>query len=517
MKRRLTYIMVCLLLTQFNLVFADWTSVAPGIDYQQFLTYVPPGPTNVYVTRMHRDSTNCVIDTILAQGRLNKTGLASGREVLSSMVNRYQDTINYWGSTTSYVQYWGPRTQIVAAINGDYFNPTTGVPSGGQIIGGWFAKRFPEYGGNSGFFWKLNRTCYLGGNVRNGDAPSVFEQLVSFGGNSATITKLNTTRSTNDLVLYTPQYGPYTYTDNNGTEVLVQMVQPNLSFPQRTWFALGTVSQIRPNAGSTPIPFDSVVFSGHGTAASYLNSQCTVGQEVRVYMHIKDWGISTSEKWNIPAPLPYDQDWGKVYASIGGAVYIVVSSKPWFDNWSETQYTIRRPRTAVAFNSSYLYFVVVDGDRPGTNEGMLFTELAKFCVDTLQAEFAIAQDGGGSSELWVNGQVKNNPSDGTERAVANGYVMAIILPMSKTSTYSTGDKVMAKTNAEVRLGPGTNYAVIATAPSGITGRIVSHSINGIYATGKNWWKWKFADTEGWTAEENLEYVPAGKINDWKKY
>ncbi|MFB3895235.1 MAG: phosphodiester glycosidase family protein [bacterium] len=496
---------------------AAWEIVVPGIEYQQFLTYVPPGPTNVYVTRMHRDSTNCIIDSMIAQGRLCKTGLSSGRETVSGMVSRYQDTINYWGSTTSYSQYWGPRTQIIAAINGDFFNTSSGVPAGGQFIGGWFAKRFSEYGGNSGFVWKFNRTCFLGGNVRNGDAPGVFQQLVAFGSSTATITKLNTTRGTNELVLYTPQYGPSTYTDSNGTEVLVRMTQPNLSFPQHTWYALGTVVQVIPNGGSTPIPFDHVVFSGNGTQAAYLYSQCPIGQEVRIYMHIKDWGVSTSENPYIPAALPYDPDWGKTYASIGGSVYCVVSSKPWFNNWSETQYTIRRPRTAVAFNSTYIYFVVVDGDNPGTNEGMLFTELANFCVDTLNAEFAMAQDGGGSSELWVNGQVKNNPSDGSERAVANGYVMAVVLPMSKTSTFRTGDKVMAKSNAAIRLGPGTNFDTLTTAPIGTIGSIIGHSCNGVLAKGTNWWKWKYGSTEGWTAETSLEYVPAGKINNWDKY
>ncbi|MDI6784846.1 MAG: phosphodiester glycosidase family protein, partial [bacterium] len=146
-----------------------------------------------------------------------------------------------------------------------------------------------------------------------------------------------------------------------------------------------------------------------------------------------------------------------------------------------------------------------------------YTELGNFCKDTLGAEFAVAEDGGGSSTLWVDGQVKNSPSDGSERYVANGLMMVNVIPMSKTSTFFAGNKVMAKTDAEVRLGPGTNYAVTAIVPTGMVGKIVAHSVNGVYAKGKYWWKWKYANVEGWTAEENLEYVPAGRIKDWDKY
>ncbi|MDI6784902.1 MAG: hypothetical protein QME64_12530, partial [bacterium] len=266
------------------------------------------------------------------------------------MANRYNDTINYWGEGT--VNYWGNRSQVIAAINGDGYLWSVGTTYGGQIIDGWFAKRFMEYNG-SGFVWKLNRSCFMGGNVRNGDVAGKASQLVAFAQSTATISRVNWTRGTNDLIIYTPQYGPHTYTDTTGTEVLVQMTKPNLSFPEGTSFARGTVIQIRIGLGSTPIPFDSVVFSGNGTKASYLNSQCTVGQEVRVYMHIQDYGTEGAIK------LPNDQDWGKAYASIGGGPYCVISSQVPSSDWGNDP--TRHPRTALAFNVTYVYFVVVDG------------------------------------------------------------------------------------------------------------------------------------------------------------
>jgi hypothetical protein len=503
LKKHIILMTLIGLISSFSsIALADWIPVGSGIDYS---AYTIAGPVRVFVTRMSRASTNCIIDSSIAQGRLNKSGLASPRETVTGMANRYNDTINFWGEGT--VNYWGNRSQVIAAINGDYWD-TAGytLPQSGQIQGGWFTKRFIEYSGGSGFVWKLNRTCFLGGNLRNGEAAySACVQLVSFAGSTDTINSVNTTRGTNDLAIYTPQYGPNTFTNNSGVEVLVKMDRPNLPYPSGTSYARGTVMQVRRGLGSTPIPFDHVVFSGHGTKTTLLN-QLSPGQEVRVYMHMRDYGTTT---W---IPLPNDQDWGKTYASIGGAVYCVISSSPFSDNTSKYEYTVRDPRTCVAFNATYVYFLVVDG-RTANSIGMTFAELGTFCVDSLQAEFAIAEDGGGSSALWVNGEIKNHPSDGSERATNNGLMMINVLPMSKSSTVPIGGYIVTSTNnIAVRLGPGTNYDTITTLPIWTQCTILSHSLNGIYAKGKYWWKCQVGNIEGWIAEELIEFIPIELID-----
>ncbi|MFB3895236.1 MAG: phosphodiester glycosidase family protein [bacterium] len=490
-----------------NISLADWANIGPGFDYQEFYYSIPIGQTTVYVARMSRASTNCVIDSMIAQGRFNKTGLVSTRETVSGMANRYDDTINFWGTVSSKGAYNGTRTQVIAAINGDYWDTTNNyLPQSGQVQSGWFCKRFQEYTGGSGYVYKgNNRSLFLGGNVRNGEVPNQVAQLVAFTVSTATITHVNTIRGTNELIIYTPQYGPSTYTDDSGVEVVVQMVRPNVPFPIGTSYSLGSIIQIRSHLGSTPIPFDSVVFSGHGNKTTLL-SQCTLGQSVRVYMHIKDYGTSGTPS------LPNDQDWGQAYSSIGGAVYCVVSSIPWSDNSSKSEYVARRGRTAIAFNSTYAYFVVVDGGQYWEDHGMQFSELGSFCVDSLQAEYAIAEDGGGSSAIWINGVIKNHPSDGSERATTNGLMMVNVLPMSKTSTYISGSFVVSTTSITVRLGPGTNYAVVTTLPKWTQGIIGLHSFNGVYATGKNWWKCQFGSTEGWVEETLVIQIPVQLID-----
>lgn len=62
-------------------------------------------------------------------------------------------------------------------------------------------------------------------------------------------------------------------------------------------------------------------------------------------------------------------------------------------------------------------FVVVDG-RSSTSAGVTMSELAQIMVD-LGATTAYNLDGGGSSEMWFNGEVVNSPSNGGERATSD--------------------------------------------------------------------------------------------------
>lgn len=82
--------------------------------------------------------------------------------------------------------------------------------------------------------------------------------------------------------------------------------------------------------------------------------------------------------------------------------------------------TTRHPRTAAGFSQDgrTLVLAVVDG-RTSLSVGMTCVELAAL-MDELGAWNAINFDGGGSTTMWVSGLgVLNDPSDGSERTVAN--------------------------------------------------------------------------------------------------
>jgi len=78
-----------------------------------------------------------------------------------------------------------------------------------------------------------------------------------------------------------------------------------------------------------------------------------------------------------------------------------------------------QPRTAVGvIDENHLVFVVVDGRQSGYSAGVTLTELADIMID-LGATTAYNLDGGGSSTMYFNGEVVNQPSNGGERGTSD--------------------------------------------------------------------------------------------------
>jgi hypothetical protein len=498
----------------------SWEQVGTGVDYAFFNL---PDPNRVHVARMDRSVQNLIIESSIAQGRI-----ARGFETVSSMFNRYDQSINYWG------QSWGSRNKVIVAINGSFYNTKTGVPRGGLIHSAWYAKRFDDLSGESGFAWTLNHEAFIGRCVTH----PPFKQLVHFvnSGTSVFLDGINVKRNTDQIILYTPQYDVSTGTDANGVEVLVEMKRPALLIPTPN-MAKGYVREVRLNQGSTPIPFDHVVLSAHGSATTYLSS-LVPGDEIGISQELTHFESGCDP--------PTWLDWTKTYASIGG-------SFPYLQNGEIVEFTDlgaleRHPRTAIAFNDEYIFFIVVDGRNPGVSIGMTIAELAVFTKDTLGATWAIAQDGGGSSTMVINGEVVNFPnaellsnrlyfpvvsttvigdqqlfstlgskveifpSDpetlGIERYVANGMMMVLVEDMEKSSTFAPTDEIRTTQLADIRLGPGSNFPILTTIPANSNGVILDHlnDLEGVLAKGEFWWMVSINDIQGWLPESSITFA-----------
>ena len=79
------------------------------------------------------------------------------------------------------------------------------------------------------------------------------------------------------------------------------------------------------------------------------------------------------------------------------------------------------PRTAIGIIDDNHYVFVVSDGRTSESEGLSLYELAEF-MDSLGAETAYNLDGGGSSTMYFNGSVVNNPTGGmgnSERSVSD--------------------------------------------------------------------------------------------------
>jgi hypothetical protein len=531
-------------------ILDGWTAVGPGVEYQEFIL---PAPAHVFVARMDRSNPNVTIDSSLGQGILS----GNGYETVLGMAQRYDQAINYWGDVNNRSNdYWGARNHVLVAINGSFVDPKLGIPDRGIVHSGWYAKWFSKFV-ESGFLWQLDRQAAIGQCVTYTNDNNYIELLKD--GSQFTIKDVNMPRppvdttNSGSLIVYTPQYNRDTRTDDNGLEIVVEMNRPTLILSSPASLPTGVVRAIYPNQGSTPIPYDAIVLSANGDEQLALaNAGIQVGDQIAVSQELRTCGnVPSSEK----------VDWTKTYASVGGSFNFLKDGLIQ-DFPGDGGAIYRQPRTAIAFNDQYVFFIVVDGRDPYYSEGLTTHELAVFSKDTLGATWGIEQDGGGSSTMVINDRVVNNtycndfkclhkiflplamqtasssapalpigPYDGalglnpinggesqavqqlkvdSQRAVIDGMMMVAVEPITRTLTFTSGVYVQTTFASNVRLGPGTNYAILQTVPAQTPGVVVTDTnhLDGVLAKGIYWWKVDFnvdaQDVVGWISQDLIK-------------
>jgi hypothetical protein len=455
-----------------------WTTVGDGIEYQYFAA---SGPNDVFVCRMARTNNNATIESCSAYGRT-----IGGREVISAQSARCDQAIGYWG------QVWGNRNSVVCAINGDYEvdDDPTGVMAEGFIHSGSYDRQFGVPACSwTGFGWSLNRVP----SIPDLASVTAYKQVVTYAasGNTQEFQGINRARGSDELVIYTADYDYCTHADNSGTEVVVRLTTPFLIKPTPS-YVTGNVIEIRQGQAGANIPFDCIVLSATGSAATTLTNNVSIGAEVRVGQEPTFWDKTCSTGAGI--------DWTKMYGAVGGNVRFLRNGV--IEHNYQAGMVVRNPRTCICYNADYVFFVVCDG-RSARSVGWTNDEMGAFCLNTLGATEGVNLDGGGSSEMIVNGTIVNNPSDGGERAVVNGIMMVNVQAKQQNTTFTAGQQVTTTGSPNVRLGPGTNYASLGTVSNGTTGTIVAHALNGVSAKSDHWWNVSFSTLKGWVAESLL--------------
>ena len=460
---------------------SGWEPIAAGVDFQMFWL---PGPNRAYVARLDREKSDVILESSIAQGRLS-----GGLETVSGMAERYDGAINAWGGS------WGDRNHVVVAINGSYYDPETGIPHGGMIHSGWYSKWFDELSGISGLSWKADQTIFLGQCVYHRPEKQVLTNLTT--GERMEIHRINTRPGRDQLVLLTPQFDRDSKRESKGIDVLVELTRPAMLMPF-PHMVTGIVREIRIAPGSTPIPFDHVVLSGWGDTDDQLMHFLTEGDAIGLSLEIthldKDCKYAESEEWT------------KSYASVAGNIIFLYEGE--IQEFKQAGALLLHPRTAICYNNDFIYFVVVDGRDDAYSVGMTVLELANFCKEKLHATEGINLDGGGSSTMWVNGEVVNRPSDGHERNVANGMMMVIVEPMETSSLFSPGMRVAAQYPTNIHLGPGTNFPALTSVDKETQGTVIYQwaRLNGVLAKDTYWWKVDFSGAIGWVDEVALSAI-----------
>jgi hypothetical protein len=513
-KRFLRIILITCVLAVSAGLHAQWTPVVPGIDYRYIRIESPQN--DIFVTRMDRSTTSVIIDGSLANGMITQPGVAWNTETIPSQASRYDGAFGFWGRDTARYRY-----KVVAAVNGNGYSSANGCPDSARVVNGAIIKRTFATGtesGSMGFLYKQGSsaptpgTPYMGGTL-NLPADQTKNRISFADSTWQQFHKINDQPRADSLILYTHHYGARTPATANVTEIVVrtQNAQPLRILPWSNYTA-GTAVEIRKNSsGQTPIPFDAVVIVASGTKVSPLEGKVpSVGTEVR-------FSAETSDSAGT--------DWTNLYTAIGPMWGVILRGgvKP---STSSTSYHVDlHPRTAVAYSASYIYFIVVDG-RSTRSTGITLNDLADFCVTEFGATDAVNNDGGGSSTMWVNGLVKNVPSDegNVPRAVANGLMMIQLQPKETSTAYSAGQTVYTNTPAStlnLRTGPGSNFHVIEALPHSSPLTIQSHGLAGIRtqdvsAAPGYWWKVQTGSgSEGWVSASYLSTTSG--VGNWALY
>ena len=267
---------------------------------------------------------------------------------------------------------------------------------------------------------------------------------------------INGPREQHRLVAYTSRFFDTTCTTNGGSEAVVKCD----GLPARVGVPLsGTVTEVRSMAGDAPIPADSLVLSGSGTGAKFIDEYLKPGASVTI-----EFGLKPSKT----------NGWEKVVEAVGGGPWLVKGGKASIDAKDEGFqpgfYLSRHPRTALgAAQDGKLVLVTVDGQQ-SISAGMTLAQLAEVMLSEGCIE-AINLDGGDSTTMATAFGILNSPSEGTERPVANALAV-----FANASEQECPDFIITSSVSPIPSGRPVQLSLVDASGQPINADIASRAI-----------------------------------------
>ncbi len=339
----------------------------PNRGYQYIRDEVAKVPWCVHIVKIERSHPDLELQTALGGGTV------LGMSTVSQQVRLLPPEIG----------------KPIAAINGDFFEGSEqypGDPMGLQIARGELISA-PE----------PSHSCMwvdASGGLHLTNVVPDFQVIWPDGKRSPF--GLNRERQEGAAVLYTSAVGASTRA-HGGLELVLERDGTNAWLPLQIGRTLrARVKELRPG-GNSPLSRDLAVLS--------LAPQ-PVAQAPKV---------AVGAVLQLSTATHPDLAGARTALSGGPALLKQGASRP----WSPIQ--ARHPRTAVGWNSNFIFMIEVDG-RQRHSVGMTFPEMADY-MRKLGCTEALNLDGGGSATLWLLGNVMNSPSQGSERSAANALVL----------------------------------------------------------------------------------------------
>ena len=254
------------------------------------------------------------------------------------------------------------RENAIVAVNGGYFKPETGVPLGTLMIN---KKLYtgPIYNRVAiGFFdnkYDMDR-LELKAEVKTNTGGIKIDNV-----NQPRMLSTHTIAYTSDWGIYSPQtpkYGIQLVVENNK---LIKTSKEPCKIPENGFVIVGPESKLSPMIKAKSFCLDVMM----------------------------------------------SPNWKGVNHILSGGPYLVKDGKIFIDMTDEKLGAIggRNPRTAIGYTKdNHLILLTADG-REGASVGLTLTELANL-MKQLGCVNAMNLDGGGSTVMYVNGQVVNKPA-----------------------------------------------------------------------------------------------------------
>jgi hypothetical protein len=389
----------------------------PGATYERSVQFTPHGPVTVHVVRGPKPVGLYRLKPVLSNGSVVQ------RETVSSMQRRLAS------ESTS------------VGVNGDYFAPSDGHPSGIFMSDGVLAT--PPNAARSSAGVTLDGLL----DVRRVS----FRGTWRGAGQLRALNALNRAPGADGISLFTSDWGSSTPRIPGAYEVVLGSFPPATPY---TDLEVPVTSAV--TGGTVRIAPGTAVLVARGSAAANLRSEAPPGTLVSLYLSLQP-------------------DWSIVPDAIGGGPMLVRDGAPVYQSneaFTTSQLAPRGPRTAVGQRGDGgIVLVTTDGRQPGLSVGMTNFELAQTLV-RYGAVTGMSLDGGGSSTLAFDGTVLNSPSDGRERAVSTALMLeyyGVYAPPPQEPVVSpNGDGVSDTEKLSYKLVRPSNVTAKLLAPDGST-------------------------------------------------
>ena len=296
--------------------------------------------------------------------------------------------------------------EVIAAINGDFFGS---LPCAAEMVQGELSQKvtsveFCVDGDDCG-----PHIAFDADNKPLIDVMRFYPYVEHLDGEKYRVNNLNQSWRGEDYMNIYNAYYEFDQPQTNewGIEYLVAPVGGQW-LPDENGNIKCVIEKIRPLADTNRMDIEEgkAILSGHGAAREFLQ-KTEIGDEIYV-----NWGLQLDDNPEI----------FNLTNLVGGNTIFLKNSEPQ-DYWPTdgARERDRHPRTAVGYSNdgNYVYFYVVDGRQTGM-AGVSTRELADICKFA-GADIALNLDGGGSSTMVVNGNIKNSAFE--RRAVVNGLLV----------------------------------------------------------------------------------------------